>query len=237
MTMSHDWFYHEHIPSVGATAELDAAEARHALGARRLQVGESITLFDGQGTSAIAALQSADKRHTIVEITERTTHEKPKRTITLASALPKGDRQAVMLSMAAQLGIARFIPLHCERSVAKVSKGFESRTQRIFIEACKQSRQPFVPVIDAAMTPKELSRADVGSILVADPAGAPITSQSPSTSAITLVIGPEGGFAEHELRELQSPNAALVSLGESILRIETAAVAMCTWARLFTANS
>jgi len=228
--MHTDWFFMSTIPDVGSIAELDEAEARHALGSRRLLEGETITLFDGQGLSATAKLTAVSKRSASAEILSREMDERPAHTITLASALPKGDRQAVMLNMAAQLGVQRIVPLQCERAVAKVSKGFTARTQRIIIEACKQSRQAFFPVIEDARTPAEIAQHQSEQVLIADVTGEAIAGVH-IAAAVTLMVGPEGGFTEREVASVREQGGTLVSLGESILRTETAAVAMCAWAR------
>jgi 16S rRNA (uracil1498-N3)-methyltransferase len=233
--MTNDWFYMHDVPPVGSPAELDEAEARHALGSRRLQQGDTITLFDGRGTLAEATIASVAKRTTYVEIMSRDVMSPPTREVTLASALPKGDRQAVMLSMAAQLGMRRFIPLVCERAMAKPGKGFESRTRRIFIEACKQSRQAFVPTLETPATPSDVARdahARGAPALVADPNGCAIDDVDIVPSALVLMVGPEGGFTADELAAMNRHGAQYVSLGASILRTETAAVALLAWARL-----
>ena len=233
--MHTDWFYMQEIPAAGAQAELDEAEARHALGSRRLEKDDAITLFDGQGVIANALIRATSRRATTVEIVTRDTIAPPRRTITLASALPKGDRQSVMLSMAAQLGMNAFVPLICERSIAQPGRSFTSRAQRIFIEACKQSRQAYLPVIEHDSTPAEVAqaaRSQHATALLADPTGEPLGKLGHEANHVLLTVGPEGGFTERELQESAHAGAKRVSLGESILRTETAAVAMLAWARL-----
>lgn len=232
--MSHDWFYMQAIPEPGATADLDVAEARHALGSRRLDVTDTIILFDGAGTIARATIIEAAKRSTTVKVSARHTQPPSDTKLTLAAALPKGDRQSVMLSMAAQLGIARFIPLRCERAVAKPGKGFEARTQRIFIEACKQSRQAYVPGIESQTSPADAARSacERGEfVLLADPAGEPLV-RVPVRHPVTLMVGPEGGFTDAERTSVQAHGAVVASLGAPILRTETASAALVAWTAL-----
>jgi 16S rRNA (uracil1498-N3)-methyltransferase len=170
-----------------------------------------------------------------VSIIERSTVLPASPSITLAAALPKGDRQATLFSMATQLGMNRFVPLDCERSVARAGKGFASRTERTAIEACKQSRQAHLPTFDAPMSPAACVECAVQRdelVLIADPAGGPLARIDAGGRSIAMLIGPEGGFTENELETMQAHGALLVSLGRSILRIETAAVAALAWARL-----
>jgi len=232
--MTHDWFHHREIPSVGSIAELDEAEARHAMGARRLAPGEIVTLFDGRGVVADAVIEHAGRKRAALRVLKRTQIEPPIRCVTLAAALPKGDRQSVLFSMAAQLGMQRFIPLLCERSVAQPVKGFASRTERILIEACKQSRQAFLPVIeppDTAANIAAIAAAQHELVLLAHPGGAPLGSVRFAGSRCTIMVGPEGGFTDEERLACQRHGASVISLGESILRTETAAVALLAWAR------
>lgn len=231
--MTTDWFYMPDIPAPGEQAELDRDEARHALGSRRLTEGDVMTLFDGRGTVAAATIVSSSKRATLLAIVERVTVDVPPWRITLASALPKGDRQAVMLNMATQLGMTAFVPLVCERSVAKPGEGFAARAQRLFIEGCKQSRRPHLPTLRPALAPAEAvseaaQRGDL--VLLADPVGEPFSAFS--ARSMTLLIGPEGGFSDAERKQCATRGARAITFGETILRTETAAVAMLACASI-----
>ncbi len=209
---------------------LPADEARHATGSRRLTVGDRLLLFDGCGAVARGNVAAIEKRGRVVRIKihEYRAEPRPKPAIHLACALPKGDRQAVLLDMATQLGMSRFTPLACARSVVKPGASSVPRWRRICIEACKQSHRLHAPEIGAPATPAEvaaraLAAGDVA--FVAHPEGSPLTVAQ-SADAMTLMIGPEGGFTDKEIAETRALGAGIVSLGSATLRVETAAVAL-----------
>lgn len=225
--MNEPLFFITALPAVGETVVLTGEEAQHATGARRLRVGDVLWLFDGQGTLARTALLALDKRARSVElrIEERRDTPPPARRVHLACALPKGDRQAVLLDMATQLGMTDFTPLVCERSVVTAGEHSAERWARVCLGACKQSRRLFLPRLHPAVTPEALTLH--GATLLAHPDGAPLVSVWPDApKPLTLLIGPEGGFTEPELRAFEAAGATRVSLGPAILRIETAAVAL-----------
>lgn len=229
-------FYCAPLPDVvGERVMLTGDEANHALGARRLQMGSDIGLFDGQGTAARAVVTAVDRRrHTLeAKLTDRQRMPNPRPAVHLACALPKGDRQNVLLDMATQLGMVRFTPLVCTHSVVKPGANSRERLRRICLEACKQSRRFYLPEIDAPASPRELARrVPPGNLWIAHPApGATmLTGTLPNT--LTLLIGPEGGFTDAEVQEAIAAGARAFTLGPAILRIETAAVAALALAML-----
>lgn len=234
------WFYLDAIPPVGETATLSGDEARHVLGSRRLSAGDSIVVFDGRGTIARTTMIEAPSRRTVTVRVDEVSHEpQPSPPIHLATALPKGDRLSMMVNMAAQLGAASILPMTCARSVVRVRPNLWPRLERITLEACKQSRQPWRPTIAPETTPAELSGVCDGPILVAHPGGRPLRDAvldsavtTSGTESVTLVIGPEGGFTDDEVATLTDAGALTVDLGPSVLRLETAAVAVLAGARL-----
>jgi len=236
--MNTAWFHLTSIPPAGERVTLDARESRHARSARRLAEGQTITVFDGCGCIAPAIIGDTSGRAIEIELGE--SHLEPPLTpeIHLAVALPKGDRQSVMLNMLTQLGMASLTPLLCERSIVKPGRGFTDRGARICLEACKQSHNPRLPVL---REPTELSNvleahSAIGSaLIVAHPRGGPVNErleQCANVNTITVLIGPEGGFTDDEVAEMQESNAVAVDLGRRILRTETAAVALTSLLRL-----
>jgi 16S rRNA (uracil1498-N3)-methyltransferase len=226
-------FYAEFLPQPGERLALKGDEANHAIGARRMRVGEMLALFDGRGTHARATLTALDprRRELEMEIVERAEAPLPRPRLHLACALPKGDRQSVLLDMATQLGMQRFTPLECQRSVVKAGDNSAERWRRICLEACKQSRHLHLPRIDAPAAVEEVvaGATDAGDIaLIAHPSGTRL-SQALGTGpvdGITVLVGPEGGFTDAEVAQAISGGARPVGLGDAILRIETAAVAI-----------
>jgi len=145
--------------------------------------------------------------------------------IILATAIAKGDRQSTMLDMATQIGISAWQPLLCQRSVSKPGKNSTERWQRIFLEACKQCGSAWLPELLPAAKPEDVVRkayAGGREVLLAHPDGEELNI----TSAVDklLLVGPEGGFTDEEVNKIVAAGAKKVSLGQNILRIETAAI-------------
>jgi 16S rRNA (uracil1498-N3)-methyltransferase len=227
------WFYLEVIPESGASVSLSRKEAKHAFGSRRMRAGDGVVLFDGCGTRAQGTLGeelAVDGSLLIgVEASERVPVDK--KDVELAASLPKGDRLSTMLDMATQAGMNSFRPLECERSVVKASAMRADRTHRwvrIMLEACKQSERVHLPTLSRELSPQrtiEEAKRRGRTVLVAQQGGEPVhTSASQIDGPITVLVGPEGGFSESELRAFDDADVEMISLGGSICRIETAAV-------------
>ncbi len=235
--MADVWISVQAIGAVGSEVEISAQEAKHALGARRLGTGDIVTFFDGFGTTASAQIvdgrSRGGERFARVESVRLT--PRLQRTLTIACALPKGDRLATLLDMATQAGVDRFIPIDCERSVVDEEKlARNDRWQRILIEACKQSRRAWLPELVAGgsiaeVMQREAMRQAASFIAHLAPTSRPFDvalRESTSGHASAIVwIGPEGGFTDAEVSLLQASGGNVVALGAHVLRIETAVVA------------
>lgn len=212
-------------------ATVDGEEARHILTSRRLKVGDAIWLFDGRGTVGRATIVAREGRtRTLrVQVHEREFIPLARPHVELACALPKGDRQAVLLDMATQLGMTGFRPLLCERSIVRPGPQAARRWQRICLEACKQSRRPHLPAIHAELTPAQtvaLAGSDC-TVWVADQKGMPLPGRPlPEKEQLLIMVGPEGGFTDAEMTSIAESGAQVISLGTGVLRVETAAIAL-----------
>lgn len=235
--MSEAWFYWPDLPEPESRVILSGREARHAFGARRLAEGDALRLFDGCGRVALATVEGVETPGRRATLGIRSvTQAKPLRpAIHLACALPKGDRQSTLLTMAAQLGLDSFSPLRTERRIVKPTTAFSERAQRWLVESCKQSRQAHLPRVGPERTIDEVvgraADSPGGRVLIAHPNGGGMASivkelEGPEVivSAIDVLIGPEGGFTPGEVERAEAAGAKRVSLGPTILRIETAAV-------------
>lgn len=221
------WFFVSALPDVGDAWPLPREEAKHALGARRLEVGDEVVLFDGRGGIAEGRLEGTRLRDgsVPVRVGARRVEERRGRAVHCATALPKGDRLATLVDMTAQLGVASLTPLRCERSVVGETANRAERIRRIQVEACKQARSAWLPELGEETTPGALAAAHRGRLLVAHPGGVrPREIAAQLGDACTIAIGPEGGFTEAEVERLRAAGVIAIDLGPTILRIETAAV-------------
>lgn len=223
-------FYCPNIPATGESVDLDEKESHHVIGSRRLQIGQWISVIDGQGLSADARIKGINSRRVTLVIEHRKQHAVSAQQLTIATAVPKGDRFSTMIDMLTQLGVFRIIPLICERSTVKPEQRTYQRWNRIALEACKQSRNPYLPTIDEPINLNAfLDRHNWNDIpvLFADRESKGY-SRRISSDQIVVCVGPEGGFSDNEFQQLVSRGAFGMSLGHYILRVETAAVAAAT---------
>lgn len=211
--------------------ELEADGAHHLRNVLRLTVGTEVELFDDGGSVAVGTI-SAIEPQVVVEVSSVTRSAYTAPAITVASAIPKGERADWMIEKLSELGCARFIPLATARSVVlPEGKNKLERWRRIATEAAKQSRRAGVMTVD------ELSRLNVvaeattppGLALSTDPnAKSLLDAIECARKSLTLFIGPEGGWTDNELRLFEQNAIRAAKLTDTVLRIETAAIAACT---------
>ena len=224
--MSHRFFLSQ-TPTED-TARLEGDEARHLARVMRAKTGDTVELFDGQGTSWTATVQAIQRNHVLLRLDQKqseTISNKP--TITLAVALPKGDRQKWLIEKITELGTDSLIPLTTTRSVAEPTAAAISRLQRGVIESCKQSgRNRLLEITQPQSLHNLLTTSSASLRILACPDGTPMQSiLLKPIDNILIAIGPEGGFTDEEIRNANASGFAQMSLCQNILRIETAAIA------------
>ncbi|MCC9601572.1 16S rRNA (uracil(1498)-N(3))-methyltransferase [Stieleria sp. JC731] len=229
------------LPSAGGAIPLSDEEAHHAARVMRLKVGDEIQLFDGAGAQCSAVVAAIDKRSCVVtsSVPEAVDRE-PSVGIDLAVALPKGDRAKELVERLTELGVRRLVPLVCDRTQRSPSESQLSKLRRVVIEACKQSERNVLMEIDeplrldayvAAIDSYGGADGAQGTVKwVLHPGGELISSAIRSVEgSASVVIGPEGGLTDDEVRLLGDAGFASVGLGPRIYRIETAAVVVAAW--------
>ena len=224
--MSHRFFLSQ-TPTED-TARLEGDEARHLARVMRAKTGDTVELFDGQGTSWTATVQAIQRDHVSLHLDEKqseTISNKP--IITLAVALPKGDRQKWLIEKITELGTDSLVPLTTTRSVAEPTAAAISRLQRGVIESCKQSgRNRLLEITQPQSLHNLLTTSSASLRILACPDGTPMQSiLLKPIDNILIAIGPEGGFTDEEIRTANASGFAQMSLCQNILRIETAAIA------------
>jgi len=217
---------------------LSEREAHHARDVLRLGSGDEVELFDDAGATARGTILTSGATGVVVRVDQPTAaaaSDDVAVRLTIAAAVPKGDRAEWMIEKLSELGVARFIPLATARSVVlPAGKNKHERWTRIATEAAKQSRRRGVMRIDELTDLEEALSAARG-------AGAcwHLSTTVGATSAIELVsrdaphdltafIGPEGGWTDEEIARFEASGATGVKLTPTILRVETAAVAIAS---------
>ncbi len=219
-------------------------EAHHMRDVRRLGAGDLVSLFDGRGVECIAEIVTAKRGAVELRVLEcMATDREVGAPITLGVALPKGERQRWLVEKVVELGVMRLTPLATERGVAEATTGAIARLERAVIEATKQCGRnrlmqiaPPVSLQDFLAEPRLgaerwIAHPATPSNGASDPQGNPAPWEpARGESPIWLAIGPEGGFTDAEIALADVHGWRRVSLGASILRVETAAIALATLA-------
>jgi 16S rRNA (uracil1498-N3)-methyltransferase len=212
-------------PLIAGSFALDGPEAHHLTHVLRMISGDAVELCDGRGHVAEAVIAAAAKRSVTLDI--RTVTEFPPLVprLTLAVAVPKGERFDWLVEKAAELGVSRLVPLRTDRGTVDPRDSKLDRLRQVVIAACKQSRNPWAMelVSPIAWTDWLATRSMEVPLLIADPMGTALPMPS-AASEIEFAIGPEGGWTTEELAAGERAGGQRVSLGPTILRIETAAI-------------
>lgn len=222
--------------SIGSNLRLDEKASHHLARVLRASVGECITLFNGQGGEYLSEIIAIDKKHVTVQIKKFISHdpESPLE-LYLAQGISRGEKMDYTIQKAVELGVKKIIPLLTERSTVKLdSERREKRWQHwqsIVISACEQSGRNKIPEIllpQSIENGLESTNADFCFVLAPKAPNklADITIQA--NQRIVLLIGPEGGLTDQEIKYAESRNFIPLNLGPRILRTETAAVAAIT---------
>lgn len=222
--------YHSGPLQTGDNLFLDDDAANHVGRVLRMQVGQLLQLFNGDGHNYAATITDITKKQVQVLITEAVPNpvESPLR-IHLGQGISRGDRMDFAIQKAVELGVNEITPLFTERCGVKLDGERLSKRneqwQKIAISACEQSGRSVVPTVHPAISLAAwLTQPTKELALTLDPrASATIKTLTPAL-AIRLVIGPEGGFTDHEVAITASAGFNGIQLGPRILRTETAAL-------------
>ena len=216
-------------PPRDGRAVLTGDEARHLARVMRCAVGDEVVVFDGRGTSWRARVATIGRDEVGLELgAAAIASATPRVPLTLAVALPKGERQKWLVEKLTELGVARLVPLATTRGVAEATPAAVERLARGVIEACKQCGRDTLMEVAPPRSVAEIAR-DPGhgvTLLVADRDGLPLDTSAGEGRPIVAVVGPEGGLTAEELATLEAAGGRRVSLGPHVLRVETAAIAL-----------
>ncbi len=216
---------------------LEGREARHARGARRLGVGDEVVVFDGTGGEARGRITELGESRIAVSIVERRIPSRSGAGLTMFVAMPKGDRADWLVEKAAELGATRLVPLKTARGVVVPSATRIERWGRKCVEAAKQSGATIPMRIEAALGADAISGrvGEFARMLVGERGGDAVRMADLmgelTKGETAVIVGPEGGLTSEELGVLSRATVRAVRLGDSTLRIETAAIAFAAaWA-------
>lgn len=217
-------------PVAGDRATVTGDDAHHLSRVLRVRTGEKITLCDGVGTDYHCEVENLDSNTVTVRILERTPSvAEPTTAVTLYQGLPKSEKMDLIVQKAVEIGAARIVPVAMARSIVrlKADEGSkkQARWQKIAAEAAGQSGRGIIPMVE---TPISFSKAvaemcDGLAIAFYEGGGKPLSDiVNTDTTAVSFLVGPEGGFEPAEIEQLQAAGVHIATLGKRILRCETA---------------
>ncbi|MGQ7868879.1 16S rRNA (uracil(1498)-N(3))-methyltransferase [Sunxiuqinia sp. sy24] len=210
---------------------LDETESKHAVRVLRLTTGNTIQLIDGNGNFFEAKITDAHPKRCQVEIIKKTSEfNKRNHYLHLAVAPTKNiDRFEWFLEKATEIGIDEITPVLCDHSERKVIKN--ERLEKVIVSAMKQSLKAYLPKLNPFTPLKNLLEANFeGKKFIAhcyEQNKKELKNELRNSQSNLVLIGPEGDFSEAEVAWAIERQFIPVSLGQSRLRTETAAVVAC----------
>lgn len=219
-----------------ALVTLGESDSHHASVVLRIGAGEIVTLLDGEGTVAGGRVLQVGKRAVVIEVEERRVLPPRAWEVVLVAAVTKGKAWDALLQKATELDVAGIVPLltrHCVVKVARDERGRRREDwQAAVAEAAKQCGTPWLPRVSDPVPIDEWigagERFDLGLVAALLPGGGEIgdlMDRHPEARRVGVVIGPEGDLDGAELKALAEAGFQPVTLGATVLRADTAALA------------
>jgi 16S rRNA (uracil1498-N3)-methyltransferase len=223
-------FYCPHLPHPRLSdryCNFEGDEAHHARKVLRLQPGDAVELFNGQGGVARAVIEGFDAGKAFCRVLAVDQLEPARPRLLVAAAMPKGPHADDMINQLSQVAVDQFTPLLTQRSVVDPRPSKLDRLSRQVIESAKQAGRPFLmtlqpptPLAQVLGQPAELRLIAVpGEHQVAE-----LGQRMKEAMSVLVLVGPEGGWTDEEMRAAIDAGFLPWTIGPSVLRIETAAV-------------
>lgn len=215
----------------GQHIELDDDSGHYVRTVLRLAKNDKIVLFDGSGADYLSVLLEVSRNRVAVALEQRQPRDaESPLTIILGLGMARGDRMDLSVQKAVELGVNRITPIETERCLVQL-KGDKriqrfKHWQRIIQHAAEQSGRSVLPELSPITQLHQWAGEQQGLKLFLDPDGeVSLADLYPEEMKVTLLTGPEGGFADHEREAAKSAGFIPVRLGGRILRTETASLA------------
>ena len=238
-------FYIDHI--YGDKVVLtDTEQLHHLKDVLRLKVDDEVIVFDGAGHDYSGVITRIDRKQVELKVTAVTSAPDNKTKLTVACAIPKGSRMDDIIDYLTQLGVERIIPMMTERVVVKLDDAkMESRLKRwtkIAQSAARQCQRSCIPVIapvtDIVNVISDSHSFDLKLIPNLSGERKPLNDvlTIPAPKEIIVLIGPEGDFTPEEVTLALHNDYMPVSLGDTVLRVATAAIAVASYIKFTLAE-
>ncbi|MFK7865730.1 MAG: 16S rRNA (uracil(1498)-N(3))-methyltransferase [Pseudohongiellaceae bacterium] len=218
--------------AVGTSATLDPGASHYLAQVLRLKAGDKLRPFNGSDGEFVASIETADRKKTTIAITDLSRQcEEPTLCVNLGLGLSRGDRMDFAIQKSTELGVTSLTPLYTQFSEVKFkqTERMEKKMnhwQKIAISASEQSGRLTVPKINSPCSIEQwLENAQSSLKLILSPRGDKSFSDLSASKHCDLLIGPEGGFSDQEIAAARKTAFAEISLGDRIMRTETAPIA------------
>jgi 16S rRNA (uracil1498-N3)-methyltransferase len=224
----------------GKMLQLDGREAHHALHVLRLKRGELVTVLDGVGNEFMCAVEDCARNVATLSVSLKNFVPAPPCSITLLQAVPKGKIIESIIQKSVELGARKIAPVLSERVVTQLdgedAENKRDKWQGVAIEAIKQCGAAWLPKVEVPMQIEQfLARKEKFDLLLAgslqkerrhprEVLHGYEKKHGRLPQSVGVWIGPEGDFTSEELKTIQNSGALPISLGNLVLRVETAAI-------------
>lgn len=213
----------------GETIELEARASHYLANVLRLSVGAALVLFNGDGNDYLAEVVQVNKQKILAHLLHAEICNTESRLgITLVQAISKGERMDYCVQKAAELGADAIQPLLTRRVVVKMDqKRLAKRLahwQAVAVSACEQSGRARIPTILEPLTLDQwlMTQANGERLVLAPESPQKLSAFRPGSNALSILVGPEGGFEDQEVAQACAAGCQALSMGPRILRTETA---------------
>lgn len=223
-------FYNQNITETTTDFSFDKEESKHIVKVLRKKTGDILHITNGNGWLFNAEIIVPDIKKCMVRIVSKTLQPKRCYDLHLAVAPTKmNDRFEWFLEKATEIGVETITPIICDHSERKIIK--KDRFEKILQSAMKQSLRCYLPTLNDAITFKSLIKQDfTGDVFIAhceETSRKSLKKELKPNTDITILIGPEGDFSVKEIKQALQNGFKPVTLGETRLRTETAAIIAC----------
>ncbi len=218
----------------------DESHVHHLKDVLRLSLGDEIVLFDDSGYEYMASIASIGRNEVSLSIKSKQRAETRTLNLSIACAIPKHSRMDDIIDKLTQLGIDRIIPMETEHVVVRLSDSQKlerlSRWRKIAQSAAEQSQRHVLPVIEPITGLAQVIAQSIVydlKLMPTLPGTKPLKEAlSSKKSNIMVLIGPEGDFSPVEIKMAKEHGFELISLGDNVLRVDTAAIAVASFIEL-----
>ncbi|MDX1755343.1 MAG: 16S rRNA (uracil(1498)-N(3))-methyltransferase [Marinobacter sp.] len=225
--------------ATGGSLDLDEKAAQHVGRVLRMQPGQALLLFNGDGLDYPATIAEVGKRRVTVSLGRPQPNrcESPLR-LTLGQTLSKGDRMDYAIQKSVEMGVTTIVPLATDRCDVRLKGDREEKRlrhwQAVAISAAEQCGRARVPEILPVMSLDQWFQhtREVAVRLVLHHRTSQALTELPRPAEVALLIGPEGGLTEEEIAAAERAGFLPTTLGARVMRTETApvaAMAVCQW--------